>query len=103
NKDQQQDMDQRIAAARALAHFPQYQAADALVSVLRTERDSVALRNRVHESLREMTGEDLPPDAQAWADFLHKSGEKELAKNKSIWNSITLTSLWSPKPPKPAD
>jgi HEAT repeat protein len=77
DKDQQQDMDERIAAARALAHFPQYRAAEALVAVLRTEHGSIALRNRAAESLREMTGEDLPPDAQVWADFLHKSGTEK--------------------------
>ena len=77
DKDQQQDMDERIAAARALAHFPQYQAAEALVAVLRTEHGSVALCNRAAESLREMTGENLPADAQVWADFLHKSGREK--------------------------
>ena len=77
DKDQQQDMDERIAAARALAHFPQYQAAEALVAVLRTEHGSIALRNRAAESLREMTGENLPADAQVWADFLHKSGREK--------------------------
>ncbi len=43
DKNKQQDLDQRIAAARALAHFPQYEAAEALVTMLRTEQD-VALR-----------------------------------------------------------
>jgi hypothetical protein len=103
NKDQQQSMDERIAAARALAHFPQYRAADALVHVLRSERDSVALRNRVTESLQEMTGEEFGGDAQAWEDFLHKSGKDQLAKKKSIWDSITLTGLWSQKTPKQTD
>jgi hypothetical protein len=102
NKDQQQDMDQRIAAARALAHFPQYRAADALVSVLRSERDSVALRNRVHESLREMTGEDLPPDAQVWADFLHKSGNQDaLVKKRSFTDKLLKLVSFSSGEAKP--
>jgi hypothetical protein len=88
DKDQQQNMDERIAAARALAHFPQYEAAEALVSVLRTEQD-VALRNRATESLQEMTGQELPPDAQAWADFLHKSGNRDaLAKKPSLTDKL---------------
>lgn len=89
-KDQQQNIDERIAAARALAHFPQYRAADALVSVLRKERDSVALRNRAAESLQEMTGEKLPAEAQAWADFLHKSGkgEEALAKKRGLTDKL---------------
>jgi hypothetical protein len=82
--DRQRIMDQRIYAARALGHFQQYQAAEALVSVLRTDQD-VALRNRATESLRAMTGEDLPPDAQAWADYLHKSdGKGAFAKKPSF-------------------
>ncbi len=83
NQDKQQNIDERITVARALAHFPQYQVAEALVAVLRTEQD-VALRNRVTESLQTMTGQDLPDNAQMWADFLHKSGDKALAKKPSL-------------------
>jgi len=87
-KDKQQNMDERIAAARALAHFPQYEAAEALVSVLRTEQD-VALRNRATESLQEMTGQDLPPNAEAWTDFLHKSENQDaLAKKPSLADKL---------------
>jgi hypothetical protein len=82
-KNRQQDLEQRIVAARALAYFPQYQAAEALVSILRGEQD-VALRNRATQSLREMTGQELPADAQAWADFLHKSGKEGLAKKPTF-------------------
>jgi hypothetical protein len=103
DKDQQQDLDQRIAAARALEHFPQYRAADALVSVLRSERDSVALRNRATESLQEMTGEQLPPDAQAWADFLHKSGtEDALAKKRSLTDKLFKLVSFSSGEAKPS-
>ena len=65
-------LDERIAAARALGKFPHYEAAEALAGVLRTDKD-VALRDVAHASLQEATGKDLPPDAQAWADFLHQS------------------------------
>jgi len=87
DKDKQQSLDERITAARALAHFPQYQAAEALVAVLRNEQD-VALRNRVTESLQEMTGQDISGDAQAWADFLHKSGNGDLAKKPSATDKL---------------
>jgi HEAT repeat protein len=88
-RDKQDTLDERIAAARALAHFPQYQAAEALVTVLRTDQD-VALRNRATESLQEMTGKDLPPDAQAWADFLHTSAGKgeALAGKRSLTDKV---------------
>jgi hypothetical protein len=69
--DRQQKYNERIAAARALGNFREYQATAALVEVLRVERDNVALRNRAHESLVKATGRELPPDAQAWADFLN--------------------------------
>jgi hypothetical protein len=68
--DRQQKLDERIAAARALGKFNQYQSTAALVEVLRSEPD-VALRSRAHESLQAATGKQLPPDAQTWADLLH--------------------------------
>jgi hypothetical protein len=72
--DKQQKTDERIAAARALARFPKdYQVTEALLAVLRGDRD-VALRNRAHESLVQITGKDLPPDGQVWDDFLHRPG-----------------------------
>jgi hypothetical protein len=67
--DRQQKLNERAAAARALAHFKKYEATAALVAVLEKE-DDVALRTRAHESLVSATGKDLPPDAQAWKDFL---------------------------------
>jgi HEAT repeat protein len=85
--DKQNDIQQRICAARALGHFPQYQAAEALVSALRAEQD-VALRNRVTESLCEITGKDLPANAEAWSDFLHKSGNEALAKKPSLSDKL---------------
>ena len=39
--------------------------------------DPLALRDRAHESLQEATGKDLPAEAEAWADFLHQSGNGE--------------------------
>jgi HEAT repeat protein len=75
NVDRQQKLGERIAAARALGKFSQYQATTALAEVLRTEKD-VALRARVHESLVSITGRDLPPDAQAWTEFLNNPANK---------------------------
>jgi hypothetical protein len=85
--DKANDLNQRIYATRALAHFPQYQAADALISVLRTEQD-VALRDRATESLREITGQDLPANADAWSEFMHKSGKEALAKKPSLGDKL---------------
>jgi len=80
-------INQRICAVRALAHFPQYQAAEALISVLRTEQD-VALRDRATEALREITGQELPANAEAWAEFMRKSGKEALAKKPSLSDKL---------------
>jgi HEAT repeat protein len=68
--DRQQKTDERIVAARALAHFSDPQATGALVGVLRTDQD-VALRNRARDALEQITGKDFPADARAWEDFLN--------------------------------
>lgn len=85
--DKQNALNQRICAARALGHFPQYQAAEVLVKVLRTEQD-VALRNRATQSLQKITGQDIPANAEAWAEFLHKSGKEGLAKKPSLSDKL---------------
>jgi hypothetical protein len=82
--DKQQKMDERIAAAVALGHFRgQGAAAEALASVLRSDGD-VALRNRATESLVKITGKDLPADAQAWDDYLHKQGGKDAVVERPL-------------------
>jgi HEAT repeat protein len=77
--DKQQSLDVRIAAARALSHFNQYQATEALVRVLQTEKD-VALRDCAHESLQVATGKKLPAEAQAWDELLHQQGPNPTAE-----------------------
>ena len=69
DEDRQTKLNERIVAARALGHFKHYQATAALVEILRTEKDP-ELRTPAHESLVEATGKKIPPDAQAWAEFL---------------------------------
>jgi HEAT repeat protein len=83
-QDKQQTLDVRIAAARALGKFNQPQGTEALVLVLRTEKD-VALRDRAHESLQASTGKDLPPDPKAWEDLLHQAnaGNSQVATDES--------------------
>jgi HEAT repeat protein len=85
--DKQQALDVRIAAARALGNFNHYQATEALVRVLQTEKD-VALRDRAHESLQLATGKTLPPDAKAWEDLLHQSGDKAIVAEPAKKNKV---------------
>jgi len=53
----------------ASGSFKHYQATAALVEILRTEKDP-ELVTPAHESLVAATGKKIPPDAQAWAEFL---------------------------------
>jgi len=68
--DKQMVMDERIAAARALAKFHDPRAEDALLNVMKSEKD-IALKDCAHESLRAATGKKLPADADAWDNLLH--------------------------------
>jgi HEAT repeat protein len=76
----QQLMDERIAAARALGNLKDYKAIEALVHVLKTEKD-VALLDRAHDSLEASTGQKLPPDMQDWGNILHPEGKPQLASD----------------------
>ena len=93
-EDKQAKMDERIAAARALGHFKEYQATEALADVLRTDQD-VALRNRSAEALRTITGKDLPADYQAWADYLNKPEGRDAVVKQNSGNWINLAGWWS--------
>jgi hypothetical protein len=84
------NLDERIAAARALGNYSvsQTEAVDALLKVLETDKD-VALRYRATESLKKMTGKDLPADFKAWNDYLHPpAGSPPPAKPKPKWLGV---------------
>jgi len=69
-------IDVRLAAIRALGNYEKDPAATrALVGVLRADKD-VAVRGRAHESLVKITGQDLPADGQAWANWLEKGAKR---------------------------
>jgi len=76
----QQMMDERIAAARALGNFKDYKAIEALVLVLKSEKD-VALLDRAHDSLETCTGQKLPPDMQDWGPILHPEAKTQVASD----------------------
>jgi HEAT repeat protein len=88
-EERQQNLDERIAAARALGNFSQPQVTEALLQVLKKEKD-VALRYRAHESLQSATGKRLPPDPQVWEEYLHQGGNVGSAAPKSSWNWFGL-------------
>jgi len=68
-KDRQQSVDERLRAIRGLASYKQYDSVEALLHVLENEKD-VALRRRAHESIQLVTGKNLPPEANAWREFV---------------------------------
>jgi HEAT repeat protein len=68
--DRQMVMDERITAARALAKYNDPRAEEALLNVMRSEKD-IALKDRAYESLQTATGKKLPPDPKAWEDALN--------------------------------
>lgn len=100
-EDKRLALDERIAAARALRNFPQYQSTEALALVLKNEKD-IALRDCAHESLQACTGKKLPADYAAWDDFLHhqpaNKGEGIAGEKKKGFMELILTGFGSGKP-----
>jgi len=67
----QDAFDLRLAAIRALGNFKgEIAAAHTLYQVMATEQSSVAMRNRAHDSLVKVTGQDYPPQAPEWRAYL---------------------------------
>jgi hypothetical protein len=87
--DKQQEQDRRLAAARALGQFKHYQAAEALIAVLRTDKD-VGLRQRAHESLVSCTGKDLGYDTLAWDKLLNEHAYDRAVPMPESGNKISL-------------
>lgn len=73
-EEKQQKTNERTAAARALGHYKTHAGAEALVTIMKSEKD-VALRNRAHESLQACVGKDLGTDPKLWDDYLHNAGK----------------------------
>lgn len=86
--------DQRMAAADALAAFPNYHAAGGLVTILREEKD-VALRRRAYVSLQKMTGrENLPPQAEAWEEVFRSAAATGAPIQQDNSIGFRLASWW---------
>jgi hypothetical protein len=76
-QEKQQLMDVRIAAARALGKFHDHQAEEALVLVLKKDKD-VALHDCAHDSLQACTGKTIPADFKNWDEFMQPGAEKNV-------------------------
>lgn len=64
-KDRYETQDERIVAIRALGKYRQQDAVDALIHVMKTEKD-VALRDCALKSLEESTGKKWPARREVW-------------------------------------
>jgi hypothetical protein len=74
--DKQMVMDERIAAARALAKFHDPRAEEALLNVMKSEKD-IALKDSAHESLQTATGKKLPPESTEWDSLVQPTGHPD--------------------------
>lgn len=81
--EKQQERDRRLAAARSLGNFREQQASEALVHVLKTEKD-VALRDGAHEALVTATGKKLPNDPRAWEHEFDPAGHPAPPEEKKF-------------------
>jgi hypothetical protein len=72
--DQQLTLDERLTAIRALANYKDAEVAEALLHVVRTEKD-VALRDRAHQSLESVMGRRLPTDPKTLEQALAPTGD----------------------------
>jgi hypothetical protein len=97
-------LDERLAAARALENYNHARATEALVQVLKTEKD-VGLRGRAHESLMTATGKKLPAEFEVWDRALHPEAKPTAAvadQNRApiLGKPIQLTGARDGKPPR---
>jgi HEAT repeat protein len=98
--DRQMVMDERITAARALAKYNDPRAEEALLNVLRTEKD-IALKDRAYESLQTATGKKLPPDPKAWEDALNLSLPQDAVATRPQPGQVQQASHQKPAPSPP--
>jgi hypothetical protein len=96
-RDRMEILDERLTAIRALGKYPQADAVDTLVKLLETEKD-IAIRKCAHESLVASTKQDIPPDGNAWREFV-SSGRLPPRQNNGMLASLIKTNpLPTPAP-----
>lgn len=85
--------DVRLAAADGLGRFQNADAANALVKVLKEERD-IALRHKANESLKQITGKQLPPQADQWEAYLQQriGPDRQIAREPK--NPLQQVMFW---------
>ena len=91
-------LDERLVAARALKSYPLTRSTDALVLVLKNDKD-VALRDAATDSLQACTGKNLPADYTTWDQYLHQQapnrGQAIAGEKKKGFMDFILTGFGS--------
>ncbi|MGE3804469.1 MAG: HEAT repeat domain-containing protein [Gemmataceae bacterium] len=97
----QQRNDRCLAAARALGNFPDDTAvSEALFATFSNEKEDVALRDRAHVSLQDITGERLPAEVAVWEQYLHpQPGQPR--PHRSRWMELASYVIPDRKEPLP--
>jgi hypothetical protein len=89
-----QTLDLRLCALKGLGHFNQSDVVETLYQIMTSEKD-VSLRDRAYASLKEATGERLPPDPVKWDKYLHGTpSERAAVVRESSWPFIDLVGWW---------
>lgn len=98
--EKQQIQDLRIAAARALGQFKDFAATEALVRVLRRDKD-VALCDCAYVSLQANMDRVIPPDFKDWDKLLAESRARQADPNRDAPKPAILAWLadLTPTPP----
>jgi HEAT repeat protein len=89
-EDKQLSLDVKLAAARALGNFNVRTGTEALIEVLRNEKDD-GLRNAAHDSLQASTGKRLPAEVAAWEQWLSDPGPRPTGVAREGERRIILT------------
>ncbi len=94
-----------ITASKGLANFENYQAVNALVRVLEKEKQkevrekNMALRYQANASLQQITGKELPPDPEAWQQYLLQApADRKPAPTRDQNPWLRLTSWFQDEP-----
>jgi HEAT repeat protein len=85
--------DVRLAAAEGLGHQRYAETAEALVQVLKDDQD-VALRHVATESLKKITGKDMPAKPEPWEAYLQNPGSVQTADVKGRWDLDVNLANW---------
>ncbi len=85
--ERQEILDEKLAAVRALAKYPQFDAVDTLVYLMESEKD-IAVRHCAYTSLKTATKKDLPDDPKAWRDMIAR-GPDAVAPEPSLIQRVT--------------